>query len=153
MASSEGHVILGWSVSFEVDANGRCVNASATATSRWRGLTLDDAAKLEPDMWLDPPKGLDTPDKRRDWAAVKLVQLRNPSAAETQSIGDWFVLFMLDGDGRCEKVAAIPARLGETLDALFCEDDQTWLDPPQGLDTPDKRRDWAAHHARLARHL
>ena len=75
---------------------------------------------------------------------MKLVQLRNPSAAETQSVGDWSVLFMLDDDGRCQKIAAIPTQRGETLDELFCDDDQTWLDPPKGLDTPDKRRDWAA---------
>src|SRR5690348_5023187 len=98
-----------------MDDIGRCVEATATATSRYRGLTLDAASKLEPDVRLDPPPGLDTPDKRRDWASVKLLQLRNPSVAETQSIGDWFVLFLLDDDGCSEKVVAIPTQRGETL--------------------------------------
>ncbi len=138
------HSFPGWSVSFELDDDGRCVKAAATATSRYRGLTLDAASRLEPDTLLDPPEGLDTPDKRHDWAAVRLAQLRNPSAAETQSIGAWFVLFMLDDDGHCQKAAATATRPGQTLDTLLCDDAQAWLDPPEGLDTPDKRRDWAA---------
>jgi hypothetical protein len=145
LAAIEGHTIGDWSVSFALDDDERpCEKVAVTSTSRWRGLTLDAASKLEPDMRLDPPAGLDTPDKRRDWAAVKLAQLRNPSAAETESIGDWFVLFMLDDDGQCTKAAATPTHPGQTLDTLLCDDSQTWLDPPEGLDTPDKRRDWAA---------
>ncbi|HEY2353562.1 MAG TPA: hypothetical protein VGH79_01515 [Gaiellaceae bacterium] len=144
MSGSESHSLLGYSVSFSIDDDGRCAEASATLTSRWRGLTLDEAFNLEPDVRFDPPPGLDSPDKRRDWASVKLVQLGNPAAVETQSVGDWFVLFMLDDDGRCQKAAAIPTQRGETIDELFCDDHQTWLNPPKGLDTPDKRRDWAA---------
>ncbi len=80
VAARESHMVGDWNVSFVLGGDGRpCGKVAVTSTSRWRGLTLDAASRLEPDMWLEPPEGLDTPDKRHDWAAVRLARLRAPS--------------------------------------------------------------------------
>ena len=55
MSSSESHSLLGYSVSFWIDDDGSCAEATATLASRWRGLTLDEASRLEPDMRFSPP--------------------------------------------------------------------------------------------------